>query len=105
MAGNLVHINLLGTRFSIETDEKPEYLQNLIESLDKRLSSIEKATGLRDPLKLSLLVGILLEDEVKKIGNISKKNTEKGDLSPEESYEAEQLTLNILKNIDKTLLD
>lgn len=106
MAGNLVHINLLGTRFSIETDEKPEYLQSLIENLDSRLTRLENTTGLHDPIKLSLLAGILLEDEIYK-SNLSKnENINDAVLkNREDLIEAEKLTLNILENIDKTLLD
>ena len=103
MAGNLVHINLLGTRFSIETDEKPEYIQSLIENLDKKLSTLESSTGLRDPLKLSLLSGILLEDELNKC--LTRRNPIQNvtEINSKDLLEAEKLTLNILQNLDKTL--
>ncbi|MBI9103406.1 MAG: cell division protein ZapA [Spirochaetales bacterium] len=103
MAGNLVHINLLGTRFSIETDEKPEYLQSLIENLDKRLSQLGSSTGLQNPLKLSLLAGILLEDELLKCMKSRNRQESIGPEKTEDFKEAERLTLHILKKIDKTL--
>ncbi len=97
MAENLVHINLLGTRFSIETDEEPEYLYQLIHKLEDRLSQLEKATGLQEPLKIALLAGLFLEDEILKSSD-SENNYR-------ELHEAERLTLHILENIDKTLLE
>jgi len=97
MASNLVHINLLGTRFSIHTDENPEYIQQLIENLDERFTALEKSTGLKDPLKLALLTGLFLEDEIQKSRDSASH--------PIEDTEAEKLTLQILENLDKTLIE
>ena len=97
MASHLVHINLLGTRFSIQTDETPEYIQQLLEKLDDRFTRLERSTGLKDPLKLAILTGLFLEDEIRKSRNSS--------VSTEEQAEAEQLTLQILANLDKTLIE
>jgi len=93
MSSRLVHINLLGSRFSIQTDEEPEYIQQLIESLDSRFTQLERSTGLKDPLKLAILTGLFLEDEIRK----------QQPSLPRDLQEAELLTLQILESLDKTL--
>lgn len=95
MAGNLVQINLLGSRFSIQTDQDPDYLQKLLHNLSKRVSDIQTNLGLEDPLKVAILAGLFLEDDLVKCRD-EKQNREIQE-------EVEKLRLHMLKSIEETL--
>ncbi len=64
-AASQVRIDLLGTVFSIQTDESPEYMDDLVSELRVRMSRLSTATHVSDPLKLSILAGIVLLDELR----------------------------------------
>ncbi len=95
MAGNLVQINLLGTRFSIQTDQDPDYLQGLLRNLTKRTLDIQNSLGLDDPVKVAILAGLFLEDE------LTKCREEYQDRKTQE--EVEKLRLLMIKSIEETL--
>ena len=95
MAGNLVQINLLGTRFSIQTDQSPDYIQTLLNRLSRRSLDIQKSLGSDDPLKAAIIMGLFLEDE------LAKSHEEYLDKKTQE--EVERIHLDMLKSIDETL--
>ena len=64
MPVQLVDIDLLGSSFSIQTDESREYMEALIAELERRLETLQSATKVTDPLKLSILANITLLDEL-----------------------------------------
>jgi cell division protein ZapA (FtsZ GTPase activity inhibitor) len=115
MAGDLVQICLLGTRFSISTDETPEYIHKLVEDLSGRFAFVQDSVGLRDPLKVAILAGLFLEDELSALRRRAQKGYAPGEqplfeepqaLSPREARdlaEAEKIALSLLENLDKTL--
>ncbi|MDR0599939.1 MAG: cell division protein ZapA [Treponema sp.] len=88
-----LRIDLLGTSFSIAADEDPVYLDSLLTRYRVILESTQKSTGLQNPLKLAILTGFLLCDEIEKI----KKN------GAREGREAEQLTLDLIARIDEII--
>lgn len=95
MAGNLVQINLLGTRFSIQTDQDPTYIQGLLRNLTERTLDIQNGMGLEDPVKVAILAGLFLEDE------LAKSRNDSSDLKAQE--EVEKLRLHMIKSIEETL--
>jgi mannose-6-phosphate isomerase len=90
---NNLHIDVLGTSITISADEDQEYLKNLLETYQKKLEKIRAFTGLTDSLKIAVLTGFLLCDEVQKVS----QKTE------EEEQAAEKLTLDIISRLDKAL--
>ena len=63
--GKLV-IDVLGTSFSAQADEDDEYLEKLSSYYKEITSTIKKSTNLQDPMKISILAGITLVDELYK---------------------------------------
>ena len=61
-----LQINLLETSFVIEADEQNEYLQAIYNHYAKVVAEVEKTTKLHDPLKIAIIAGILLADEITK---------------------------------------
>ena len=88
-----LHIQLLGTSFSIAADEDKVYLEKLLIKYKNVLDNTQNATGVDDPLKLAILTGFLLCDEIEKIKLEEHR----------EGLEAEQLTLNMIARIDEVI--
>ncbi|MDR0760941.1 MAG: cell division protein ZapA [Treponema sp.] len=99
MPTSSLRIDILGTSFSISADEDPGYLENLLARYYICVENTRKITGLSDPLKLAIMTGFLLcEDVQKRIAN-----AEPQERRIDESQELEQIFLNINTRIDKIL--
>ena len=95
--GETVHINLLGMRFSIQTDEDTEYVQSLIDYLAEKIQEIESSTGSQDKLRTSILTALLLADELNKTRQSAKET------DSETSVSAEAITRRLIEQIDNEL--
>jgi cell division protein ZapA (FtsZ GTPase activity inhibitor) len=94
MSQGHVQIQLLGVSFTINTDEDPEHMARIIDYLKKKIDSTQKLVKMNDPLKVAILTGILLTDELFK--------ERQGD---EDAAEAEKLAEKIIHRIDVSLKD
>ena len=90
-----MQISVLGTTLNIQTDESPEYMDRVLAYLDRRITEIERSLPVRDPLRISILVNILLIDDLFKAG--------KGISISDE--EAALMTSKIIDRIDRALQD
>lgn len=63
-----VRIELLGSAFTIQTDERREYVESLIRRLRDRFEEVSASTGVDEPLKLALLAGLYMADELERAG-------------------------------------
>ena len=93
MEKSSLHFNLLGASFSIAADEDSGYLETLLDRYKAILGNTQKSTGMEDPLKLAILTGFLLCDEIEKMKQEESRKTE----------EAEQRTLNMIARIDEVI--
>lgn len=94
-----LQINTLGTSFEIQAKEDNAYLKNLLSYFNQVSNQIEASTELRDPLKIAILSGIMICDELYKE---KKKNAENID-KKEDLFEAERLTLQMIEKITRVL--
>ncbi len=62
-----MHIEILGQSFSIKTDDSPEYIQSLVDELKQRYARISARMNVADPLRVAILAGLFLLDDVKKM--------------------------------------
>jgi cell division protein ZapA (FtsZ GTPase activity inhibitor) len=94
---NDLRIDILGTSFSIRADEDPVYLENLLNRYRLVISNTQKLTGLEDPLKISIIAGFLLCDELQKVS----------DQNPAlfESREAEEIAEKLITRLERALKD
>jgi cell division protein ZapA (FtsZ GTPase activity inhibitor) len=97
---NDLHIELLGTSFSISADEEPAYLENVLNSYRLAVGNIRESTGLQDPLKIAILTGYLLCDEVQRM---HKKEAAIQETEAREEQDAMQITLDLISRIDRIL--
>jgi cell division protein ZapA (FtsZ GTPase activity inhibitor) len=88
-------IQLLGTSFSIESDEDPQYLNQVIRQFEQKIEEIRKSVSTKDPLKIAILAGILISDEVVKL-------REHGG-NPEQSEEISRIAEKLIAELDEHL--
>lgn len=100
-----LHINTLGTSFTIQANGDDEYLQKLLTYYDRVATEAQKITSLKTPLQTAILAGIMLCDEVYKEKQ-NKIEMEAGNLDPNvilESNAIERHTLDMIEKINKVL--
>jgi len=59
-----LQIDLLGTSFAIEADQPAEYLQSIYNHYKKVVSEVQQTSGINDSLRIAIIAGILLSDEL-----------------------------------------
>ncbi|MDR2069120.1 MAG: cell division protein ZapA [Spirochaetaceae bacterium] len=92
-----LRIDILGTSFSISANEDSVYLENLLAYFRSAVENTQKKIGLEDPLKIAIITGFLLCDELQK--------KQKNELDQSDSREAEKLLLDMIVRVDKVLED
>ena len=98
--GNL-QIDLLGTSFSIQTNESPEYLEKLLDYYKKVVNQVDKEAKIKDPLKVAIISGIMICDELCK--EKQKLQFTNQTINKQDLVEAEEIALRIIENIDKVI--
>ncbi len=104
-----LRIDILGTSFSIQSEEKSEYLKALYEYLKKKISETKLGSQVTDPLKLSILTCLNCIDELfKERERLYRLKNQGGThaISPADlaaSEEIEEVAARIIKKIDESL--
>ena len=98
--GNL-QIDLLGTSFSIQANESPEYLEKLLDYYKKIVNQVDKEAKIKDPLKVAIISGIMICDELCK--EKQKLQFTNQTINKQDLVEAEEIALRIIENIDKVI--
>jgi cell division protein ZapA (FtsZ GTPase activity inhibitor) len=101
MSVQIVNIDLLGSSFSVQTDESPDYMQALLGRLRERIESMRSTTRVADPLKLSILLNITLLDELLRFKPESRENAAPKPADDELSNLADKL----IAELDKSLCE
>ena len=97
MSKSDLQIDILGTKMTITADEKPEYLQMLLDKYRCAVENVQRKTGLKDSLKAAILTGFLLCDDIEKTAAAAANN--------KEPLEAERLTLGMISRLDEIVPD
>jgi cell division protein ZapA (FtsZ GTPase activity inhibitor) len=84
-----LRIHLLGTSFTVKTNEDPEYFHSLVRYVERKHEEVRQSMGVTDPLRIAVLSSILITDELRK----ADKGTD----------QAEDLTADLIKLIDQSL--
>jgi cell division protein ZapA (FtsZ GTPase activity inhibitor) len=86
-------IDVLGTFVSIAVEEEPEYLSELLRFYRSKINSVQKSSKLKDPLKIAILTGFILCDELQKKHNEIR-------VQSVADKEAEHIAVNLAARID-----
>ncbi|HNQ97060.1 MAG: cell division protein ZapA [Spirochaetales bacterium] len=98
MAKGSLQLDLLGTSFAIQADERPEYLEGLYAHLKKTIKQIETTSSITDPLKIAIIAGVLISDELYKEKQKNHREPTSLDLD-----EAEKIALGMISRIDQVI--
>jgi mannose-6-phosphate isomerase len=88
----------LGTSLNITVDEEIPYLEELLASYQDKLRFIEESTGLKDPLKIAILTGYSLCDELHR----AREEERPGPEAPE-TEETFQRTLKLITRLEEAI--
>ena len=101
-----VLINVLGASFSITASEDPAYLDEVLAQYQIAVANTQGISGMKDPLKVAILTGFLLCDEINKIKTQVEEKQAQDDLQrTAEVQELNRIIQNIMARIDQTLHD
>jgi cell division protein ZapA len=93
-------IQLLGSSFSIQTDESKEHVEDVLECLTKKIEEVlDKNAGI-EPVKIALLAALNLADE---LIQLKKKVAGGVPPSPKPDDEIEKITGHLIQRIDDAL--
>jgi mannose-6-phosphate isomerase len=93
-----LYLDILGPPFSITVDEDPAYLARLLESYRNAVDDVRKSTGLgdRDALKIAILTGFSLCDELEKFKTLMERGNE-------EEQKTLQRTFSLFSRLDEAM--
>jgi cell division protein ZapA (FtsZ GTPase activity inhibitor) len=94
MASSPYRIEMLGTAFTIQVDEDETYLRRVVEYLREKTTQVERSVSVSDPLKIAILAGVLVADELLKT---------RSDAESPESREAARIAGELIHQLDDTL--
>lgn len=101
MSNSAIRIDVLGTSLTISADADPQYLESLLAQFEQHIDNTRQLTGLTDPLKLAVLSGFLLCDELEKSKRQERPSAET--IHDPDSPEVEKLTLEMITRLDEAL--
>ena len=94
-----MRIDILGTSFTIQTDEDPEYLNDLLDYLRTKIEEIRKKVDTPDNLKVAILASLLMADE------LFKERDKHKSIDTNQSKEAERITEQLIDQLNMALLE
>ena len=98
MPDHLLSVQLLGTSFSLKSTGNLDYLKEVVAFYEGKLEETRKGVSLHDSLKLALLTGIVLADDL-----LKERSRHSGSLSAPDADEAERITQALIEKIDAIL--
>lgn len=96
MNEHILKVTILGRKLSVRTDAAPEELAQTIKLLEERAEILRRSSLVTDNTTLSILLNLILVDELKKM--TIELNTIK-QVGLVDSEKAEQLTSDLIKLI------
>ncbi len=90
-----MRIEMLGTAFTVRTDEDSEYFSEVVEHFRGKVNEIQSSVGTQDPLKIAILAGILASDDFIKLNGKQRRA----------SLEVRSITDSLIQSLDEALSD
>jgi len=99
-------INVLGASFSITAGEDPAYLDEVLAQYQVAVANTQGISGMKDPLKVAILTGFLLCDEINKLKIQVEEEQAKTALEHKtEAQEVNRITQDIIDRIEQVIND
>jgi len=98
VAKHLAEIDILGSSFTIKSDESTEHLAQLIEHFSSRVAEARRAMPQADSLRVAIVSGLNVTDELFKALQAAED-------TQRDSRAAAQIAMRLIGMIDQTLVD
>ena len=97
-------IDVLGASFSITAGEDPAYLDEVLAQYRIAVANTQGISGMQDPLKVAILTGFLLCDEINKLKlQADKERVSAKEQHAGEARELNRITQNLITCIDQAI--
>ncbi len=97
MAKHLAQVDILGSSFTIKSDESTEHLAELIEHFSSRVAEARRAMPQADSLRVAIVSGLNITDE---LFRARKENAE----TVRDAHAAGEIASRLIGMIDQTLV-
>ncbi len=97
-----MRIDLLGTSFTIQSDEDPAYMRNLVGYYRDKLTEVRESVSTNDELKIAILGALTIVDELFKERH---RNQSVGDAEETGTQDLRVITQRLIDTIDSALDD
>ena len=98
MAKHLAEVDILGSSFTIKSEESTEHLAQLIEHFSSRVAEARRAMPQADSLRVAIVSGLNVTDELFKALQAAED-------THRDSRAAAQIATRLIGMIDQTLVD
>jgi cell division protein ZapA (FtsZ GTPase activity inhibitor) len=99
MNKNSLAVNILGASFTVQSSGDLQHLRRVVDYLEKKVTEIQRKyadSATQDPVKISLLAGLNVVDELFRTGGVETVDGE--------AVELERITERLIDTIDKSLM-
>ena len=96
-----LHIEMLGTNFTIQANENTEYLEKLLSYYKKFTDDVNKIDSIKSPLQVAIVSGIMLCDELYK--EKSKTARFSQSMTTDSDSEASKLAEDMIRKLDAAI--
>jgi cell division protein ZapA len=93
-----VKIDILGSSFSVHTDEEPEYLTRIVDYYKQKITEVRKRAPNADALKSAILAGVIVVDELFK-----ERNAPQAQPAQQDAEEASRIAERLIRQLDESL--
>ena len=97
MGKNQIKIELLGTSFTISSEESEEYLRKIAAYMKEKISEVKERTDITDPFRIAILASLNIVDEY------FKGKESNGQFGENEIDEYNAITERLIEQIDESL--
>jgi cell division protein ZapA (FtsZ GTPase activity inhibitor) len=90
-------IEVLGTTFTVQSDQDPAYLREIIDYYKLKVGEVQRSVSTHDSLKTAILAALLIVDEYFKFRASPQT------LNPQESLEADRIARELILSLDQAM--
>jgi cell division protein ZapA (FtsZ GTPase activity inhibitor) len=97
-------IDVLGAKFSITAGEDPAYLEEVLAQYRLAVANTQGISGMKDPLRVAVLTGFLLCDEINKLKQQVEEDQSKAEAQRAgEESELERIANHLIACMDQVI--
>ena len=103
---NELCLDILGTSFTITTDEDEVYLKKVLAQYQSAVKNTQSISGITNPLNVAILTGFLLCDEINKMKQKALEDSSVSGNENEPSWEEQEVedrTLRLITKLEQAL--